>query len=160
MDLYSNIHVYLSMCKFSNIENTGKSLCPYIGSSKANRLVLIQVCSFILKSVHGTTTDCAYHWEILSNKFQSKGNLENCHHFAFRNPLIQLCSIENWEDTGLPLYAFLFVIRSIWNCRIHSKCQHYYPSFFCRGKLSVHIFSIVRVVVCWHSLNILLQRAL
>lgn len=33
----------------------------YICSSKANRLVLIQVCSFILQSVCGTTTDWACH---------------------------------------------------------------------------------------------------
>lgn len=38
VDLYKNIHVYLSMCKFSNIGNTGKSLFAFIGSSKANRL--------------------------------------------------------------------------------------------------------------------------
>lgn len=108
MDLYSNLHNYLSVDKFSNIENSGKSLFAYIDSSKANRLVLIQVCCIILKSIRETTTDCACHREILSNEFQSKENLENCHHFTFRNPLTQLCSIENWEHWIISLCLFFF----------------------------------------------------
>lgn len=61
VDLYKIFHVCLSMFKFSNIGNTGKSLFAFIGSSKVNRLGQFRFALFILKVYERTTTDCACH---------------------------------------------------------------------------------------------------
>lgn len=64
MDFYSNTHVYLLMCKFSNVENMGKSLFVYKDSSETNRLVLIQVLLF-----YPEKCTWEYHWLPATEKF-------------------------------------------------------------------------------------------